>query len=78
MQNLAVARHVKIPKLEGHELLLRVEMYNVFNHPNADNTFGFDSNVLDANNDSPVNTYLVNGFALQNHRDIKLMLKYNF
>jgi hypothetical protein len=77
LQNLAVARHVKIPKLEGHELLLRVEMYNVFNHPNSDNTFGLDSNLLDATND-PTNTYLVNGFALQGHRDIKLMLKYNF
>ncbi|HEY2233172.1 MAG TPA: carboxypeptidase regulatory-like domain-containing protein [Candidatus Angelobacter sp.] len=77
LQNLAVARHVKIPKMEGHELLLRVEMYNIFNHPNLDNTFGLDSNVLDATND-PNNTYLVNGFAQQGHRDIKLMLKYNF
>ncbi len=76
LQNLAVARHVKIPRLEGHELLLRVEMYNVFNHPNSDNTQALDSNVLDATNNS--NTFLNNGFALQGHRDIKLMLKYNF
>lgn len=77
LQNLAVARHFKIPHLEGHDLMIRAEMYNVFNHPNQDNTFGLDSNVLDATADS-TNTFLVNGFALQGHRDIKLMLKYNF
>src|SRR5581483_7418792 len=77
LQNLAVARHIKIPHLEGHDLMLRVEMYNVFNHPNQDNTFGFDNNVLDASND-PNGTFLNNGFAVQGHRNIKLMLKYNF
>lgn len=77
LQNLAVARHVKIPKLEGHELLLRVEMYNVFNHPNADNTFGLDTNLLDASN-AANGSFLNNFFALQGHRDLRLLARYQF
>jgi len=79
LQNLAVARHVKIPHTEGHELLLRVEMYNVFNHPNADSTFGFESfNVLDASSNATTNSFLNPFFALQGHRDIRLLARYQF
>src|SRR6185312_8116562 len=78
LQNLAVSRHIKMPKFESHDLQLRVEVYNLFNHPNSDNTFGLDSNLLDASNDTVNGSFLNNVFALQGHREVKLMARYSF
>ena len=32
--NMGIARHIKMPYSEHHELEFRTELYNVFNHPN--------------------------------------------
>jgi hypothetical protein len=71
----AVARSFSIPRVEGHKVEFRTEMFNPFNHPNeglGNAQDGVDFNLLDGS--SFGDTFL----SREGGRQIRFQLKYSF